>query len=94
MVFEAVRMLPVLGEPTPAMVSLFERDLGWELRESTRPVVNLWTTFVVSEGDEFHRYAMGGVMRMAVGSVGEGEDRLEYVLPGRWLGPVVVERLS
>ena len=33
-------------------------------------------------------------MQMAVGSVGEGEDRLEYVVPGRWLGPVVVERLG
>ena len=94
MVFEAAQVLPLLGEPTPAMVDIFGRRMGWELRDSTRPVVNLWTTFVVSEGDEFHRYAIGGVMLMGVGSVVEGEDRLEYVLPGRWLGPVVVERLS
>ena len=93
MVFEAVKMLPVLGQPTPAMVSLFERDLGWELRDSARPVVNLWTTFVLREGEEIHHYSVGGVMLMGVGSVGEGEDRLEYVAPGRWLGPVVVERL-
>ena len=93
-VFEAVGVLPLLGEPTPAMVDLFSRRLGWELRESSRPVVNVWTTFVVSEGDEFHRYAIGGVMLMGVGSVGEGEDLLEYVVPGRWLGPVVVERLG
>lgn len=28
MVFEAVKMLPVLGEPTPAMVALFKKELG------------------------------------------------------------------
>ena len=94
MVFEATQVLPLLGEPTPAMVDIFGRSMGWELRDSSRPVVNIWTTFVVSDGDEFHRYAIGGVMQMAVGSVGEGEDRLEYVLPGGWLGPVVVERLG
>ena len=55
MVFEAVQVLPLLGEPTPAMVDIFGRSMGWELRDSTRPVVNLWTTFVVSEGGELHR---------------------------------------
>ena len=93
MVFEAVRMLPVLGEPTPAMVTLFKNKLGWELRDSVRPVVNVWTTFVLREEGEMHRYSVGGVMLMGVGSAGEGEARVEYVAPGRWLGPVVVERL-
>ncbi len=94
MVFEATRVLPILGEPTPAMVDIFTKQLGWELRDSSRPVVNLWSTFVVSTEGEHHVYSIGGVMLMGVGSVGEGEDRLEYVTPGRWLGPVIVERLG
>ena len=94
MVFEAVKTLPILGEPTPAMVDLFARRLGWELRDSPGPVVNLWTTFVVTTSGEQHIYSVGGVMFMNVGYVGEDEDRLEYVAPGRWLGPVVVERLG
>ena len=96
MVFEATRVLPLLGEPTPAMVDVFEKHLGWELRDSSRPVVNLWTTFIVSEKGEHHVYSIGGVMLMGVGSSGgdEGEEGLEYVSPGRWLGPVIVERLG
>ena len=94
MVFEATRALPILGDPTPAMVDIFTKQLGWELGDSSRPVVNLWSTFVVSTEGEHHVYSIGGVMLMGVGSVGEGEDRLEYVTPGRWLGPVIVERLG
>ena len=94
MVFEATRVLPVLGDPTPTMVEIFTRQLGWELRDSSRPVVNLWSTFVVSEQGESHVYAIGGVMLMGVGFMGEGDNRLEYVTPGRWLGPVIVERLG
>ena len=33
-------------------------------------------------------------MLMGVGSVGEGDDHVEYVTPGRWLGPVIVESLG
>ena len=69
MVFEATRVLPVLGDPTPAMVGIFTRQLGWELRDSSRPVVNVWSTFIVSEKGEQHVYAIGGVMLMGVGSV-------------------------
>ena len=94
MVFEATRVLRLLGEPTPAMVEIFTKQLGWELRDSSRPVVNLWATFIISEKGEHHVYAIGGVMLMGVGAVDDGEDRLEYVTPGRWLGPVVVERLG
>ena len=56
--------------------------------------MNLWSTFIVSERGEHHVYSIGGVMLMGVGSVDEGEGRLEYVTPGRWLGPVIVERLG
>ena len=93
MVFEAVDTLPLLDEPTPAMIDLFSRDMGWELRESPEPVVNLWTTFSVRRAGILHEYAVGGVMRMGVSSLGEGDELVEYVTPGAWLGPVVVERL-
>ena len=93
LVFEAVSILPLLGDPTPAMVEAFSRNLGWELRDSPEPVVNLWTTFSVQRGRARQAYAVGGVMRMGVSSAGEGDDLMEYVTPGEWLGPVVVERL-
>ena len=99
LVFEAVAALPLLGQPTPAMIDAFSRDLGWELRDSPRPAVNLWTTFTVRREGQFYVYAVGGVMLMGVSSSGEkdgeNEDNLvEYVTPGRWIGPVVVERLK
>ena len=95
MVFEAVLVSPFLGEPTPAMIDLFSRDLGWELRDSPRPAVNLWTTFTVRRDGQFYIYAVGGVMLMGVSSSGEDEDDLmEYVTPGPWIGRVVVERLE
>ena len=50
-------------------------------------------SYTVLEDGESHVFAVGGVMRMGVGSRGEGEERLEYVVPGSWIGPVVVERL-
>ena len=94
MVFEAVATLPLLGEPTPAMIELFGRELGWELRNSPGPVVNLWTTFRIRRDGLLHEYAVGGVMRMGVSSLGEGDGLVEYVTPGTWVGPVVVERLG
>ncbi len=93
LVFESVFLLPLLGEPTPAMVDSFSRKLGWELRDSPEPVVNLWTTFTVRREGGFHTYAVGGVMLMGVSSSGDEETLMEYVTPGTWRGPVVVERL-
>lgn len=93
LVFEAVATLPLLGDPTPAMVHLFARELGWELRESPEPVISIWTTFSVRRDGVVHVYAVGGVMRMGVASLGEDDDLVEYLTPGPWLGPVVVERL-
>ena len=55
--------------------------------------MSLWTTFTVHHEGISYRYAVGGVMLMAVSSAGDGEDLVEYVTPGRWVGPVVVERL-
>ena len=91
--FEAHEVMPVLGDPTPAVVRSFARNLGWELRDTVGPVVNLWTTFTLVRDGEDHRFAVGGVMRLGVAEVGKGEDRLEYLTVGEWIGPVVVERL-
>ena len=89
LVFEAVATLPLLGEPTPAIIQLFSR----ELCDSSEPVVNIWTTFRIRRDGLLHVYAVGGVMRMGVSSLGEDDDLVEYVTTGPWLGPVVVERL-
>ncbi len=94
MVFEAVQALPLLGDPTPAMVDSFVGNIGWEIRPAQGAVVNLWTTFVLSRGAEVHTFAVGGVMRMGVAAVGNGEDRLEHLVIGDFVGPVVVERLG
>ena len=92
--FEAASSLPLLGDPTPAMIGAFSRNLGWELRDSSEPAVNLWTTFTVRREGEFHTYAVGGVMLMGMAWTGEGDGVVEYVTLGRWIGPVVVERLK
>ncbi len=75
--FEAVATLPLLGEPTPGMIDAFSRYLGWELRDSPEPVVNLCTTFNVRREGASHVYAVGGVMRMGVASSGEGDAMVE-----------------
>ena len=93
MAFGASDLVPLLGDPTPRMVRTFAENLGWELRDSEGPVVNLWTRFTLVEDREPRTFAVGGVMRMGVVSRGEGDSLLEYLVPGGWIGPVVVERL-
>ena len=93
LVFEAADVLPLLGDPTPAMIEAFRQRIGWELLDSPSPVVNVWTTFLVYREGVQHTYAVAGVMRMGVASSGEGEDLVEYLVPGDWIGPVVVERI-
>ena len=93
MVFEMVRVLPLVDDPTPEMVDLFALRMGWELRDSPDPAVNFWTSFVYVKDSVEHEFVVAGVMLMDVGSTGEGEDAWEFLAPGRWIGPVVVERL-
>ena len=92
--FEASGVMPLLGDPTPALVSALEDRLGWELRATEGPVVNVWSWVSVRRGREEHEFAIGGVMRMGVASQGEGDEEFEYLTVGEWLGPVVVERLQ
>ena len=91
--FAGVDLVKVLGEPHPGMVEVFARNLGWELRDTAGPVINLWTHILVVDDGLSTGFAVGGVMRLGVRSVGEGADRLDYLVAGRWIGPVVVERL-
>ena len=92
--FEASDVMPVLGDPTPALVSALEDRLGWELRATEGPVVNVWSWVSLKKGREKHEFAVGGVMRLGVVSKGEGDEAFEYLTVGEWLGPVVVERLQ
>ena len=92
--FEAVGVMPVLEEPSPSMIRAFESALGWELRGSPGPSVNVWTTFRLSQDSGVHTFAVGGVMRMGVRSEGQGEDMFQYLVPGEWVGSVVVERMG
>ena len=91
--FEASEVLPVLGEPNPAMVGAFADRMGWEMRNAETPVINIWTTFTVRERRESFTYAVGGVMMLGVNTLGDGPDGIQYLDRGAWLGPVVVERL-
>ena len=91
--FEGVDLIKVLGEPYPEMVNVFVKNLGWELRDSVNPVVNVWTHILIVEDGVSSGFAVGGVMRLGVRSLDDGESRLDYLVPGRWIGPVVVERL-
>ena len=90
---EAKNIFPLIDEPTPAMVETFAKKLGWEARNSPHPSVNLWTTLTVAEDQTFHVFAIGGVMRMRVSSRGKGDAKIEYLVPGSWIGSVVVERI-
>ena len=92
--FAAADVMPLLGDPTPAMVKTFSDNLGWEIRDSPEPLLNIWTKFTFEMEREDHTFAVGGVMLMGVSSIGEGASRLQYVEPGHWVGSVVVERLE
>ena len=93
MAFEASNVLPILGEPNPSMVEAFADKMGWELRNADAPAINVWTTFTVRERRESFEYVVGGVMMLGVRTLGDGPDGMQYLEPGAWLGPVVVERL-
>ena len=92
--FEAAGVMLVIGEVTPAMVRSLSDNIGWELRDSEGPVVNIWTRFTLLESGEAHVFAVGGVMRFGVSSIGSGDDLMEQLVLGPWIGPVVVERLE
>lgn len=94
MAFEAVEVLPLLGSVTPGMVSSLAYGMGWELRDGPGAVVNLWSEFGLHVEGEVHRYVVGGVMEFGVGATFAGEERVEYLEVGEWVGPVVVERLA
>ena len=93
MVFEAAEVFPLLENPSPGLVDIVERNMGWELRSSDRPAVNLWSWFDLVEDGDRHRFAIGGVMVMDVGTRGSGEAVFDYLEPGSWVGPIVVERI-
>lgn len=91
--FGAAEYMPVLGSPTPEVVDLFYRRLGWEIRDADGPVVNVWTAYDFYDGDVVQRFAVGGVMVMQVKTTTRTGSELYYLEPGHWLGSVVVERL-
>ena len=93
--YEAYGLLPIIGSPTPQLVDLLDSNLGWEFRDAEGPVMNIWSTFRVSEsGGGGAWFAVGGVMVFGVGSTGEGEGRQDYLTVGNWVDSVVVERLD
>ena len=97
----AADVLPNLGAPSPAVVRVFSRRLGWELRHEALPVINVWSTFEFVEGEVVSVYAVGGVMQMELASrtlsdasSEGGAVVLEYLVPGSFIGPVVVQRVA
>ena len=92
----AADVLPVLGDPSTEVVQTFSRRLGWAIRDPSLPVVNVWTTFEFLDGQVTSVYAVGGVLRMRLGTrtAGVGSPALEYLTPGDFVGPVVVQRIK
>ena len=90
--FEAVEVFPGFGDPTPGLIRSLADNLGWSLRDNLGPAVNIWTHVRLVEAGEEYRYAVGGVMMMAT-LFSEGRS-FEYLIPGHWIGPVVVERIE
>lgn len=93
---EAVEVLPSLGAVSDVMVSAFSQRLGWSIRDESGPVINVWTTFTVYDRNVASRYAVGGVMLLEtrVWGGGDGEEPLEFLAPGGFAGPVVVQRTA
>lgn len=91
--FGAAEFMPILGSPTPDVVDLFYRRLGWEIRDADGPVVNVWTAYDYYDGDVVQSFAVGGVMVMQVKTTVRTGSEVHYLEPGHWLGSVVVERL-
>ena len=92
--FEASDVMPVIGEPDPILIGQLRRNLGWQIRDPQRPVVNVWSLFTVTQGGFTHSFAVGGVNQLAPLSWEENGRIWEYLALGEWLGPVVVERLE
>ena len=90
--FGAVKALPILGNPSGRDVGSLGSGLGWELVNTPGLVVNIWDDIERGGGDDRHTFRVGGVMRLEVESQGEGEGRIDYLVPGEWIGPVAVER--
>ena len=67
----------------------FGENLGWELRDSARPVVNLWTTFRISRRESLRPEDLGPFVAGKVGGDQDGaplvalaEDLEEQLRPG------------
>ena len=97
----AADVLPNLGSPSSAVIRAFARRVGWEIRHDALPVINVWSTFEFVEGEVISVYAVGGVMRMELASrtlrdaSADGDAVvLEYLVPGSFMGPVVVQRVA
>ena len=92
--FAAQEVAPFLGSPTADLVRSFRRNLGWELAAGELPYVQVWSTFRYSGGVRSGVYAVGGVLLMEVVSAPDGSGgEVQYLAPGSFAGPVVVERL-
>ena len=92
--FAAQEVAPFLGSPTADLVRSFRRNLGWELAAGELPYVQVWSTFRYSGGVRSGVYAVGGVLLMEVVTAPDGSGgEVQYLAPGSFVGPVVVERL-
>ena len=93
--FAAHEIMPVIGEPNPALVDTITANLGWEIRDAELAVVNVWSSFrLTPPGSPTQDFAVGGVMRLGVREGGAGDGAYHYLVPGSWVGSVVVERLE
>ena len=92
LMFGAKETLPMLDEPFPFDVNNLSRDLGWELVNAPGVVVNVWGNVFGGGGGVRPKFKAGGVMRLEERSVGQGENRIDYLVLGDWIGPVAVER--
>lgn len=94
LVFAATDVMPELGTPSPLLIRHFLRNLGWEFVVSSEPVANVWTFYQWRDDDVVQRFAVGGVMLFESRQMVVSGETYPYLVPGRWLGSVVVERLD
>ena len=92
--FRAFELYPFLGEPTSDVVDLFASRMGWEIRDAAGPVVNVWTVYDLYADGQVQRFGVGGVAALRVSRLPRGgDDFIDHLSFGAWVGPVVVERI-
>ena len=87
--YEMVAVNPRMGSPTPAMIVVLRRNMGWEFREDASDKANVWSSFMMQEGNYVREFRVGGVLDFGLLPLPGGEG--DYLSVGEFVPPFIVE---